>query len=282
MKIGLVLEGGAMRGLFTAGALDAMMEEGFSFDGMMGVSAGAAFGCNFKSGQIGRVLRYNTAYCRSWRYCSLFSLLTTGDLYGAEFCYRTLPEKLDPFDWQRYESDPTPFWAVCTNVKNGDPEAFLCQGEKNRVLDLFRASASMPLVSRTVSIDGQGYLDGGLSSSIPLSMMEEKGFEKNLVILTQPRAYVKQPASALGLVALRYGKNSALYRVMKTRHETYNREKELVFLREKEGRAFVLCPDEPLPVRRVERDPEALRKAYRIGYDTAKKEMKKMKVFLAR
>ncbi len=281
MKKGLVLEGGAMRGLFTAGVLDALLEEGILFDGAVGVSAGAAFGCNFKSRQKGRVLRYNTKYCRDKRYCSFYSLLTTGDLYGARFCYDTLPSILDPFDWEAYEKNEMPFFAVLTDTASGEPEYVRCEGDRKRQLDLFRASASMPMVSRKVRLDGKEYLDGGISDSIPLSFMEKKGYEKNLVVLTQPRIYKKEKASALSLIALLYGRKSGIYRAMATRHEMYNGEKEYVFQREKEGKAFVLSPKEMLPVGRLEKDPKKLSLAHKIGYETAKENMAEIKKFLA-
>ena len=280
MKTGLVLEGGAMRGLFTAGVLDAFLEEGISFDGIVGVSAGAAFGCNLKSRQKGRVLRYNTKFCRNPRYCSFRSLALTGDLYGRKFCYEELPERLDPFDWEAWENDPTPFWVTCTHVKSGEARYFLCDQDRKRTMDIFCASASMPLVSRKVMIDGEAYLDGGLADSIPLGFMESRGFEKNLVILTQPREYRKESSSALSLVSLRYGKKSGLYRCMENRHRHYNARREEIFRREKEGRAFVLAPEEPLPVGRIEKDAEKLRLAHKIGYQTAKAQMAAIKEFL--
>ena len=280
MKIGLVLEGGAMRGLFTAGVLDAFLEEKLVFDGIVGVSAGAAFGCNYRSAQIGRALRYNTRFCRDKRYCSLYSLITTGDLYGAKFCYKDLPETLDPFDWKTWEENATPFWVTCTSVETGKAEHFLCNEDNARTMKLFQASASMPLVSRKVLLDGKPYLDGGISDSIPLEFMEHQGFEKNIVILTQPQDYRKEKSSALPLVALRYGKKSPLYRCMANRHEMYNSQRNLVFQREKEGSVLPLAPDAPLPVGRTEKDPEKLRLAHKIGYDTAKKQMCEIKAFL--
>ena len=280
MKTGLVLEGGAMRGLFTAGVLDAFLEEGLHFDGIVGVSAGAAFGCNFKSRQKGRVLRYNTAYCKDPRYCSFRSLLFTGDLYGRRFCYDTLPETLDPFDWETFEGDPTPFWVTCTNVETGKREHFLCGEDRKRTMGVFCASASMPLVSRKVYLDGKAYLDGGVADSVPLRFMVEKGFEKNVVILTQTRAYRKERASALPLMALRYGTGSALYKAMASRHERYNAQREEIFRGEKEGTVFVIAPDETLPVGRMEKDPEKLRLAHSIGYEAAKANMEALKRFL--
>ncbi len=280
MKTGLVLEGGAMRGLFTAGVLDAFLEEGLRFDGIVGVSAGAAFGCNFKSYQKGRALRYNTTYCRDARYCSIRSLLMTGDLYGRKFCYDTLPMELDPFDWDFWEKDPTPFWVTCTHVKTGEARTFLCDKNRKRNLSIFCASASMPLVSRKVILDGEAYLDGGLADSVPLRFMEEQGFEKNVVILTQPRHYRKEKSSALPLAALRYGKKSALYRCLESRHLRYNAQREEVFSREAEKKALIIAPEESLDVGRIEKNPEKLRLAHRIGYETAMKQMSQIKEFL--
>lgn len=280
MKTGLVLEGGAMRGLFTAGVLDAFLEEGIRFDGIVGVSAGAAFGCNFRSAQKGRALRYNTRFCRDKRYCSLFSLVTTGDLYGAEFCYKTLPEELDPFDWDAWDRDGTPFYVTCTHAETGTARSFLCNGDRERTMSLFRASASMPLVSRKVMIDGESYLDGGVADSIPLSFMEDQGFEKNVVILTQPSSYRKESSSALALMGLRYGKKSALYQCMKSRHTRYNAQREEIFRKQAEGKAFVIMPSEPLPVSRTEKDPEKLRLAHRLGYDAGKEQTERLKEFL--
>ncbi|MBQ3074543.1 MAG: patatin-like phospholipase family protein [Clostridia bacterium] len=208
------------------------------------------------------------------------SLITTGDLYGRRFCYETLPMELDPFDWEAFETDPTPFWVTCTRVATGEAEYFLCGEDRMKNLDIFCASASMPLVSRKVILDGKEYLDGGLADSVPLGFMEKKGFERNVVILTQPRAYRKERSSALALSALLYGKKSALYRCLETRHERYNAQREEIFRREREGRVLVIAPDEPLPVGRIEKDAEKLRLCHRIGYETAKKQMDAVKAFL--
>ncbi len=281
-KVGLALEGGAMRGLFSAGILDVLLEAGVGFDAIVGVSAGAAFGCNFKSGQAGRALRYNTRYCRDKRYCSLWSLVTTGDLYGADFCYRALPQELDPFDWKSYRANPTKFYAVCTNVRTGKPAYFLCDGEKERVLEIYRASASMPLVSRMVAIDGEKYLDGGMSDSIPLDFLEKGGYEKNVVILTQPRDYVKGKNGALPLVRAVYRKYPALVQAMAQRHKVYNAQTKKVFQREKEGKAFVFAPAATLPVSRTEKDPEKLKAAYDEGRKTALARLSELQTFLTK
>ena len=192
MKYGIVLEGGAMRGLFTAGVTDVLMEEGITFDGAVGVSAGAAFGCNIKSNQPGRAVRYNLRFCNDKRYCSKRSLIKTGDLFNAEFCYHTVPEKLDPFDFKAYETSKMEFYIVCTDVLTGKPVYHRSSKMDRSGLEWLRASASLPLVSRIVEADGRKLLDGGISDSIPLRFMESVGYEKNIVVLTQPRDYRKK------------------------------------------------------------------------------------------
>ena len=172
-KIGAVLEGGAMRGLFTAGILDLMLEENCPVDGIIGVSAGAAFGCNFKSRQPGRVLRYNNRFCQDKRYCSIYSWLTTGDLFGAEFCYHTLPNQLDLFDKKTFEENPIEFYAVCTEVATAAAVYHKFEKADDDAYEWMRASASMPIVSRPVEIDGKQYLDGAVADSIPLKFFEQ-------------------------------------------------------------------------------------------------------------
>ena len=187
-KTGLVLEGGAMRGMFTCGVLDVLLENDIKFDGAIGVSAGASFGCNYKSKQIGRAIRYNCRYAHDSRYCSFASLISTGNLYNANFCYNKIPNELDVFDYETYRNNPMEFWIVATNVNTGLPFYKKLDTCDKKDLDYMRASASMPLVSKIVELDGEGYLDGGISDSIPLKYFESIGYKKNLVILTQPKA----------------------------------------------------------------------------------------------
>ena len=163
MKKGLILEGGAMRGMYTAGVTDIMMENGIEFDGAVGVSAGAAFGCNYKSRQIGRAARYNMRFCNDKRYCSIRSLITTGNIYNTDFCYNEVPAKYDPFDFETYINNPMEFYVVCTNVETGEPVYKKFEGTEESRFDWIRASASMPLVSQIVEIDGLKMLDGGIS-----------------------------------------------------------------------------------------------------------------------
>ena len=202
MKTGLIMEGGAMRGMFTAGVIDVLMEAGVCFDGAIGVSAGAVFGCNYKSRQIGRVIRYNKTYCQDPRYVSFRSLLRTGDIYGEEFCYHELPDRLDPFDVKTYEENPMDFYVVCTDVETGKPVYHNCLKGDAEDIQWMRASASMPALSRFVNLDGHMLSDGGTADSIPVRFFESIGYERNVVILTQPEGYVKKPNQLLPLLRI--------------------------------------------------------------------------------
>ena len=190
MKTGLVLEGGAMRGMFTAGVLDVLMEHDITVDGAIGVSAGAVFGCNYKSHQIGRTIRYNTQYCNDRRYASFKNLLRTGNLYSEQFCYHDVPEKLDPFDETAFAASPMDFFVVCTDVKTGEPIYHKCRTGDAEDVRWMEASASMPLAAKIVQIGHYGLLDGGVADSIPIRFFESIGYKRNLIILTQPKSFV--------------------------------------------------------------------------------------------
>lgn len=280
MKTGLVLEGGAMRGMFTAGVSDVLMEKGFKFDGLIGVSAGAVFGCNIKSGQPGRAIRYNMAYSRDPRYCSFHSLRKTGDLFGVDFCYHEIPEKLDIFDESAYKENPLPFYVVCTDVETGKAVYHLCENEIQKDIQWMQASASMPLAARIVEIDGGKYLDGGVADSIPLRYFQSIGYEKNLVILTQPKGYVKTKNKALPLMKRIYKSYPNFLSTVAHRHEVYNDALAYIEEQEKTGNTLVIRPAAPLPVGRVEHDPEKLRKTYDLGRQSAEDFMTTIKSFL--
>ena len=219
-KIGLVLEGGAMRGLYTAGVLDVFMEEGITFDGVMGVSAGAIVGCSYISGQHGRTLRYNRNYCRDKRFMSFYSFVTTGDLVGADFCYRELPEVLDPFDNEAFVRSETEFYVGCTNLETGEPE-YIPMKDMQTDMDYMRASASMPYVSRIVERDGMKLLDGGCTDSVPVRKFMEMGYEKNVVVLTRPSDYRKTEGNQR-LARLFYRKYPKFAQALNRRPAAYN------------------------------------------------------------
>ncbi len=281
MKKGLILEGGAMRGMFTAGVIDVMMEHDIAFDGAIGVSAGAVFGCNYKSHQIGRSLRYNTKFCKDPRYASFRSLLTTGDLYGADFCYNEIPNKLDPFDLETYRNSPMEFYVVCTDVETGKPVYQKCMtGDAHDILWM-RASASMPLVSRIVEVDGYKLLDGGISDSIPIRQFQKLGYDRNIIVLTQPLDYVKPKNQMVPLLRIMMRKYPNLVRTMRFRHDIYNATTAYIRKLEQKGRVFVIRPEAPLNIARVEHDPKELTRVYQLGRSVAEKRLEAMQAFLA-
>ncbi len=275
------MEGGALRGVFTCGVTDVLMEEGIRFDGAIGVSAGASFGCNVKSGQAGRVIRYVKRFCHNWRFCSVKSLILTGDMFGADFCYNKIPNELDPFDYAAYCENPLHFYAVASDCKTGTPVyRELTRCDKSDLL-FMQAGASMPLASRVVHMDGKALLDGGMTSSIPLQAFEGMGYTKNIVILTQPRDFVKKPSTALPLMRFALFRYPKLYMAMKKRHTVYNEEKAYVFAREKAGAAFVIAPEKPLGISRTEHDADALQRVYDEGRRIAQQQLSAIKAFLA-
>lgn len=280
MKHGLVLEGGAMRGLFTAGVMDVMMEEGIAFDGAVGVSAGAVFGCNFKSHQPGRVLRYNLRFCKDPRYSSFRSLVRTGDLFGADFCYREIPDHLDPFDRETYAADPMDFYVVGTDVHTGRPVYHNCQTGDAEDLAWFRASASMPLAAQVVSVGGWDLLDGGIADSIPLRYLEEQGYDRNVVVLTQPMGYVKTKNKAMPLMRRAYKQYPHLLETMAKRQDVYNETTAYIREKERRGEVFVLRPEAALDIKRVEHRREKIQAVYDQGRAVAQKRLAALREFL--
>ena len=280
MKTGLIMEGGAMRGMFTAGVIDVMMEHGIELDGAIGVSAGAAFGCNYKSKQIGRVIRYNTRFSRDKRYGGFRVLLKEGNFYSKQFCYEEVPTKYDIFDYDAYEHNPMEFYVVCTDVDTGKAEYHKYENRHDHGLEWIRASASMPLVSQMVEIDGRRYLDGALADSIPVAFFESIGYDRNVVILTQPMGFRKKPDTLLPLMKLYYRKYPNLVASMATRQEQYNNTLDYIARREQAGDLLVIRPMEKLPISRTEKDPEILRKVYEIGRRTAEERIREIQTFL--
>ena len=281
MKKGLVLEGGAMRGLWTAGVTDVMMEHDIWPDGLIGVSAGAAFGCNYKSRQIGRAIRYNTRFARDKRYSGLWSLLTSGDYFNAKFGYHVVPYEYDLFDTKTFEQNPMQFIVVCTDVETGEAVYHDMNHVSFDELEWLRASASMPLVSKVVEVQGRKLLDGGVSDSIPLSYFESIGYDRNVVILTQPLGYQKQPSKLMPLMRLSLREHPQFAKAMSERYIMYNRQLEFVAQAEKEGRCLVIRPDEKIPIGHISHDPEQMRRVYEIGRQVGERYIEKIKEFYA-
>lgn len=280
MKSGLVLEGGAMRGMFTAGILDVLMENDIQFDGAVGVSAGAIFGCNYKSNQIGRGIRYNKKYCTDDRYVSLKSWIKTGDLYGAEFSYHTLPQELDIFDTDAFEKSPMEFYIVCTDMITGRAVYHKCTDGGENDIQWMRASASLPLAARPVELAGRTLSDGGTADSIPVKFMEYKGYDRLVVILTRPKGYVKKQTSMMPVMNVTLRKYPEFLRTMSKRYIKYNKTLEYIEEQEKLGRLFVIRPDEELGIGKVCRKPEELERVYNIGRAKAEEQLENIKKYL--
>ena len=279
MKTALIMEGGAMRGMFTCGVMDVFMENGIAFDGAAGISAGAVFGCNFKSRQIGRPIRYNKRFCREPRYCSIRSLVRTGDLYGADFCYRELPDVLDPFDRNAFARNPMAFWVGATDVDTGKCVYHLCTDGGETDMRWFRASASMPAVSRPVRIDGHSYLDGGIADAVPYAYMEQLGYNRNVIVLTQPKGYRKK-AQSLPVLKLFLRRIPGICEAMQHRHEMYNRQMDELDRMEAEKRALIIRPPEDLRIGHTEKNPKELERVYRVGRKEAEKRLAEIRQWL--
>ena len=279
MKKGLVLEGGAMRGLFTAGIIDVMMEAHVEPDGLIGVSAGAAFGCNYKSRQPGRAIRYNKRFARDKRYCSWQSWLKSGDLYNAEFGYHIIPTQYDIFDDKAFEENPMEFYCVCTDVETGKPVYKTLDKGGQLTYDWIRASASMPLASKVVELEGMKVLDGGVADSIPLEYFENIGYEKNLVILTQPDGYIKEHNKLMPLMLIALRKYPNMIEALDKRHIMYNQQLVYVYQAESTGRALVIRPEAPLPIGHISHNPDEMQRIYDIGRKTGMKYIERIKAF---
>lgn len=281
MKKGLVLEGGGLRALFSAGVIDVMMENHITFDGMIGVSAGATFGSNYKSGQIGRALRYNIALKDDPRYISWRSFFKTGDLVGAEFSYHVMPTALDVFDYEAYRQNPMEFHVVCTDAETGEPVYKQLDIMDYEGLEWVRASASMPIVSKPVPLEGRKLLDGGIVNSIPLKHFQELGYDRNIVVLTQPKGFFKKRTKLMPLFHLTMRKYPAIIKAMGRRHLMYNEQLQYLAEEEKKGNILLIYPEDVLPIGRTELNEEKMRKVYQLGRKTAEEQLLKIKDFLS-
>lgn len=247
MKTGLVLEGGAMRGIYTAGVLDVFLEQGIHFDGVNGVSAGALHGCSFVSGQKGRSLRYFKKYRNDKHFMSWWSFLHTGEVVGRQFCYHDIPERLDPFDYEAFIKSDTEFYATCTNVETGKAE-YIKITDMMTQIDAMRASASMPYVSKIVNYKGMKLLDGGCADSIPVEAFKRMGYDRIVVVLTR-----------------------------QNRHNVYNHSLDVIKELERKGEVFVIQPDKKLDISRMENNLEVIQQVYDMGEKDAHIRMKALK-----
>lgn len=270
-----------MRGMFTAGVLDSWMGEQISFDGIVGVSAGALFGINAPAGQKGRAIRYNLKYIRDKRYMGLRSLLTTGNLINADFAFYEVSSKLDIFDEAAFQRSGVDFYAAVTDLHTGAPE-YIRITEPFRQMEVLRATSAMPYVSRPVELDGRFYLDGGVSDSIPVHFCKSLGYDKTVLVLTRPLEYRKErPAAWLQRFnRLYYHRYPAFVESLNRRWEVYNRQVEEIIGMEQRGELFVVRPNGPLPIRRVEKAPAKLQAVYDLGAEAGRASLSGLKEYL--
>ena len=268
--VGLVLEGGGMRGLYTAGVLDFFIDKDIYFRNCIGVSAGACHAASYYCKQRGRAFHVSVDYLGDKNYCSAYSLLKTGNLFNVEMVYGTIPQKLYPLDNATFKNLDVNFYSVVTNCRTGKAE-YLKIKDVYKDLDIVRASASLPLMAHKVKIKGEKYLDGGVSDSIPIKKSVELGLNKNVVILTQPRDYQKSPNSLYGAMKIKYFKYKELLKSIKNRHLVYNGTLKYIFEQEKQGNIFVIAPEKDLGVGRIEKDSKKLQEIYEQGYKDGEK-----------
>jgi len=267
-EAGLVLEGGGMKGIYTAGVLEFFLDKEIEFASCYGVSAGACHLCSFLSKQKKLAYRVAVNYLDNKRYCGMFSLLTTGDLFGADMCYDLIPNYLDPYDFETFYKYEGKAYAVVTNIRTGKPEYMRLKDMHEDILAV-RASSSMPLVSRKVKIGEEYYLDGGLADSIPIVRSVSDGNEKNVVVMTKETGFRREAESALAAVRVRYARYPKVYELMKTRDKQYNETLDILETMEKEGKAFIIRPKRKSSVGRVEKDKRKLDALYEEGYRDA-------------
>ena len=278
MKIGLVLEGGAMRGLFTAGVLDIFLENDIKVTDIVSVSAGALFGVNYVSKQSGRAIRYNKRFVNDKRYMSLKSLLKTGNLLNKDFTYYKVPFQLDVFDNEEFKKSDINFYATVTNVETGKAE-YLKIDDVFKQMEELRATSALPFISEMITINGKKYLDGGIVDSIPYDYFKKQGFEKIIVILTRPLEYRKKKSSSVQY-KLFYKNYPHLVEKLANRYLDYNTSAEKIVELEKEGEIFVIRPTEPILIKRLEKDTEKLQEVYELGLKDGKNIIPELKKYL--
>lgn len=280
MKVGLVLEGGAMRGMYTAGVLDVFMDNDIKIDGVVSVSAGALFGVNYLSKQRGRAIRYNKKYANDRRYMGLKSLVTTGNIINKDFAFYKVPLELDKFDQDTYEKSTTEFYATITNIETGNPE-YIKITDVFKQMETLRATSAMPFVSKVVELENGKYLDGGIADSIPIEKCKDLGYDKIIVILTRPVEYRKKKSNSI-ITKLKYGKYPNLVNTINSRYKNYNDTVEKIIDMENKKEIFVIRPSRKVEIKRIERNPDKLQEMYDLGISDCNDKIEELKEYLAK
>lgn len=281
MKVGLLLEGGAMRGMYTAGVIDTLIENNIQIDGIVGVSAGALFGANYYSKQKGRVIRYSKKYCKDLRYISIPSLIFTGNVVNKKFAYYKITKKLDKFDNEEFIKNNKGYYAVTTNIETGKSE-YLKINDVIKDMEILRATSALPLASKIIKIGNSKYLDGGISDPIPIDKIKSMGYDKIIVVLTQDKDYRKKPLDVKTIDKLhkKFKKYPKLVETMINRYKKYNDSLEKVAQMQKYNEIFVIRPSKKINIKIIERDENKLEEIYNIGINDSIKTMKELKKYL--
>lgn len=279
IQAGLVLEGGGMKGVYTAGVLDFFLDKDLMFSHVYGVSAGACHMCSYLSKQRKRAFDISVDYLDTGKYCSVKSLITTGDIFNVDMCYRMIPDYLNPFDHENFEQYKGRAYSVVTNIVTGKPEYLRLRDMRKDIIKV-RASASLPLVSRNVKINGKYYLDGGISDAIPLQKSILDGNRKNIVVMTKEVGFVRKPSTQLGLIKMRYMKYPKVYDLMLERHINYNETLDYIKQQQENGQAFVIRPKKASSVGRLEKNKAKLTALYEEGYRDAEECYEELMAYL--
>ena len=280
-EAGLVLEGGGMRGLYTAGVLDFFIDKGIYFRNCYGVSAGATQGCSYLSKQKGRAYRIFTKYINDKRYASFGNLLKEGNYFGKDFSLKMIPDELEPYDHETFVNSGANFYAVASNCRTGEP-AYLKVEDTRREVDMDKiwASCSLPLLSKNVHIEGEEYLDGGVADSIPVVKALRDGNKKVVLVLTRDSSYRKEPNKLMPIIKLKYKSYPKLIELMEKRHRIYNKTLKRIEKFEKEGKIFVIRPKSVVEIGRLEKDTKKMKALYNVGYNEAKESFDKLMDYL--
>ena len=279
MKVGLVLEGGGMRALFTAGVLDALLDiKELDIDGIVGVSAGALFGVNYVSGQKERAIRYNKKYARDKRYMGFYSWITTGNAVNEEFAFYEIPFKLDVFDQEKFKQSKIDFYVVMTNVESGKPEYVLIK-DVFKQMEYLRATSALPFASKIIEINGKKYLDGGISDSIPIDYCEGLGYDKIILLLTRPKNTHKEDKLNF-LYKLVYRKYPNLVKRLINMGKDYEVVLKKIEDLENKNKIFVIRPPKVLKIGRLEKNEDKIQNVYDIGLNTGIKEKENLLKYL--
>lgn len=275
---GLVLEGGGMRGLYTAGVLEYFMSRDLYFPYVIGVSAGACMGASYLARQPGRNKKVNLDFVGDKRYISLSNYIKKRELFGMDFIFDVIPNQLVPFDVETLVGSPEQFVIVTTDCATGEPVYYKKTDNRNNIPELLRASSSLPFVASSVGYDDRQLMDGGISDPIPLKKAQNDGFDKNIVILTKPRGYFKKPGKISKII--KYKDHPMINEKLGVRYKHYNKTLEYLYNQERQGSTFVIAPSKTLKVGRTERNKKRLEDLYELGWNDAKEQFEQLNSFL--